>query len=507
MKALELHSVSKVFGSQRALAGVDLELHAGEVHALLGQNGSGKSTLIKVLAGFHAPDGPAEASVLGAPLALGDAAAAYAAGLRFVHQDLALIDKLDVTDNLALGERYAGRRWLGHRRERAAAAAHLAAFGIDLDPDRLVGELSSSQRTMVAVVRALHPAAPPARVLVLDEVTASLPKTEVEQVFALIRRIRDDGGTVLYVTHRLEEVFAIADRVTVLRDARRVATSPVGRLDHDGLVELIVGRRLDEFYPAAPHSRDEVVLSARGLTGRTVTEVDLDVHRGEVLGIAGLAGSGREEIPYLLFGARPWTGGELRLGGTTYDALTPPAAIAHGLALIPADRAGEGATPSMSLRENLTLPRLRSNRAGWMSLSRERRESSAWLDRLRVVPADGEAPLSRLSGGNQQKVMLARWFRCDPAVLLLDEPTQGIDVGSKAAIYEQLTERTGQGLSVVVASTDHEELAAICDRVLVVAGGRIRAELSGRALTADAISKGILARPGDPVNQRGADRA
>lgn len=496
MSALELRSLSKRFGAQLALADVDLTLRAGEVHALLGQNGSGKSTLIKLLAGFHAPDGPAQASVFGDPLALGDAAAAHAAGVRFVHQDLALIEGLDVIDNLALGERYAGRRWLGRRRERAAAAALLDEFGIDVDPSRLLRDLSPAQRTMVAVARALHPGAPPARVLVLDEVTAALPESEVEQVFALVRRIRDRGGTVLYVTHRLEEVFAIADRVSVLRDGRRVATAPVGRLDHDGLVELIVGRRLDELYPPAPKPRDEVVLSVRGIGGEVAREIDLDVHRGEIVGIAGLSGSGREELPYLLFGARPWSGGRLVLDGRTHTRLTPARAIAAGLALIAADRAAQSSTPSLSLRENITLPRIASNRIGWIAARGERRDAAHWLQRLRVVPADGERPLAQLSGGNQQKVVLARWFRCEPSVLLLDEPTQGVDVGSKAAIYEQLAASTEDGMSVVVASTDHEELAAICDRVLVMAGGRLQTELTGSALTADAISERILAPAG-----------
>ncbi|MDW5595796.1 sugar ABC transporter ATP-binding protein [Conexibacter stalactiti] len=494
--ALALHGLSKRFGAQAALSGVDLELRAGEVHALLGQNGSGKSTLIKLLAGFHEPDGEPRAELLGAPLRLGSAAAAHAAGIRFVHQDLALVPGLAIVDNLALGERYAGRLWLGDRRELAAARALLESLGIELDPARPLRELAPAQRTIVAVARALSAGVGATRLLVLDEVTATLPESEVELVFALVRRIREQGGTVLYVTHRLEEVFALADRVTVLRDGRRVSTSAVAGLDHDGLVELIVGRPLEQLYPKPPAPRAELALQARGLSGRVARAVDLDLHRGEIVGVAGLAGSGRDELPYLLFGAAPWSAGRLTVDGREHRALTPHAAIAAGLALIPADRAGAGATPSLSLRTNVTLPRIRAGRLRWIGRRAERADVAGWLRRLQVTPPDGEAPLATLSGGNQQKVVLARWFRLAPTALLLDEPTQGVDVGSKAAIYDQLaTSARERQLAVLVASTDHEELAAICDRVLVMRGGRIAAQLSGAALSADAISQQILTAP------------
>jgi len=490
--ALAIRGLSKRFGAQAALGDVGLELRRGEVHALLGQNGSGKSTLIKVLAGFHAPDGHAAAEVFGAPLRLGDAAAARAAGIRFVHQDLALVGGRAVTDNLALGSGYAGRRWLRDGRERRRAQELLDRLGIDLAADRLVKDLSPAQQTMVAVARTMRDGTAPARLLVLDEVSATLAHDEMAIVLDLVRRIRERGGTVLFVTHRLEEVFALADRVTVLRDGRNVATVPVDGLTPDDLVELIVGRRLGELYPPPPTPRSERVLAARGLSGKVVRDVDLDVHSGEIVGVAGLTGSGREELPYLLFGAARWTAGELDIAGRRLVAISPPEAIRAGLALIPADRATQGTTPSLTLRENVTLPRVPATRWAWIRAGAEAAEADAWLRRLGVTPCDAEARLATLSGGNQQKVVLARWLRCDPSVLLLDEPTQGVDVGTKAAIYEQIAERARRGAAVLLASTDHDELASICDRVIVLCDGRAAAELHGTALTAHALTEQVL---------------
>jgi len=490
--ALVVRGLSMRFGAQVALDRVGVELHRGEVHALLGQNGSGKSTLIKILAGFHGPEPGAEAEAFGARLALGDAAAAHAAGLRFVHQDLALVGDRSVTDNLALGSGYAGRRWLRDARERRVAQEVLDRLGIDVDAHRIVKDLSPAQQTMVAVARTMRDGAASARLLVLDEVSAALAEGEMEIVLALVRRLRDQGGTVLFVTHRLEEVFALADRVTVLRDGRDVATSAVDDLSPDDLVELIVGRRIGELYPPPPAPRTERILAVRGLRGAVVRDVDLDVHRGEIVGLAGLTGSGREELPYLLFGAVPWQAGAVELAGRRVAQLSPPEAIRAGLVLVPSDRASQGATASLTLRENVTLPRVPATPWGWVRARAEAREAAAWLERLGVTPRDTEKRLATLSGGNQQKVVLARWLRCEPSVLILDEPTQGIDVGSKAAIYEHIAQRARAGVAVLVASTDHEELASICDRVIVLREGRTACELHGAALTSHAISEQVL---------------
>jgi len=488
---LELRGVSKTFPGQMALVDADLELRRGEVHALLGQNGSGKSTLIKVLAGFHAADPGAEARLDGVAFELG----AAHDELRFVHQDLALVPELDAVDNLALGASYSARWWLSDRRERTKAREVLDEFGIDIDVHEPLSRLAPAERTMLAIARALRDSSR-GTVLVLDEPTASLGGEEAAQLHGLVRRLRDEGGTVLYVTHRLEEVFAFADRVTVLRDGRRVATEEVTRLDHDRLVELIVGRPLQEVYPEPATARDDLAYAGSRLRGEVVDDVSFELFAGELLGITGLVGSGREELPYLVAGARPLAAGELRLGDRLLPPLTPRRAIAEGLGFVASDRKNESALPLLSVAENVTLPRLDiSRRLRWLSERRERTRAMEWLERLDIRPASPDAPLTSLSGGNQQKAVIARWFRYGSHVLVLDEPTQGVDVGAKAGIYEQLIAFAAAGNAALVFSSDAEELAALCDRVLVLRDGRVADTLHGDALTTENLGELLLRAP------------
>ncbi|HWE56660.1 MAG TPA: sugar ABC transporter ATP-binding protein [Acidimicrobiales bacterium] len=488
LPGLVVRRLQKSFPGQVALAGVDLHLQPGEIHALLGQNGSGKSTLIKILAGFHQPDGDGEAWVHGRPLALGSASAAHHAGLRFIHQDLGLLPTLDVVDNLALGQSYDARWWLSDRRERAAARALLAELELDLDVTQPVGRLSAAERTIVAVARSLRGGLSARGVLVLDEPTASLPAAEVGRLFRLIRTVAARGAAVLYVTHRMSEVFDLADRVTVLRDGRRVVTAPVGEVTRAGLVELIVGRAVADFYPEPPTPGRETALEARELLTPRLRGLSFTAHRGEILGIAGITGSGREDVAPALFGAIALTGGQVATRSGAVSPLTPAAAIGAGIAYLPSDRKRESAIPSFTVRENLTLPHL-STRRGWLGNRRERSDADRWLADLDVRPPGSDRVFSTLSGGNQQKVVLARWLRCGSTVLVLDEPTQGVDVGAKSMIYQLLTGAARNGASVIVASSDTEELAALCDRVIVVRDGVAGAELTGSGLTVDAISR------------------
>jgi ribose transport system ATP-binding protein len=490
--ALSVADLTLRFGGTTALRDLDLFVRAGEVHALLGQNGSGKSTLIKTLAGRYSPRGTPSMSVHGEAVSFGSPTASHGAGLRFVHQDLALIPDLSITDNLALGESYLGRQWLDDRREHRHARRLLHRYGIDVDPATLVRDLNPAQQTMVAVARAVKSVTEQTSVLVLDEVTAALPDTQSSLIFDLIRRIRDSGGTTVYVTHRIEEIFAVADRVTVLRDGRRIATVDVADVDRDTVVEMIVGRPLTQLYPVTVTHRGDVALTARGITGADLRGVDLDLHRGEIVGVAGLSGSGRDELPHLLFGARSWRSGSVDLNGRHFGSLTPKVAIDNGLALIPADRDAAAAFAGMSVRENVTLPRISTVRFRRVSRRLERGDVHRWTARLEVVPTDTEAIMSTLSGGNQQKVILARWLRCAPQVLLLDEPTQGVDIGAKAAIYRDLAAAARGGLAILVCSTDHEELAAICDRVLIMSEGRIRCTVPAAQLSADAVTERVL---------------
>jgi ribose transport system ATP-binding protein len=491
LPGLVIRDLRKSFPGQVALAGADLHLRPGEVHALLGQNGSGKSTLIKILAGFHQPDHVGETRLHGAALALGSTPAAHQAGLRFIHQDLGLVSDLDLVDNLALGGSYEGRWWLSARREAQAARVLLAELGLDLDVRQNVGRLTSAERTMVAVARSLRGGVPSRGILVLDEPTASLPGVDVSRLFGLIRTVAARGTAVLYVTHRIAEVFELADRVTVLRDGRTVFTSAVSEVTSDGLIEHIVGRPLDEFFPEPPPSGLQIALEARDLRTSRMRSVSLRVHSGEILGIAGITGSGREDLAPALFGAIPLGSGQVIVRGRTVAPLDPARAIAAGIAYLPPDRKRESAIPAFTVRENLTLPRL-STRRGWLGYRRERAETDRWLAALDVRPADADRVLATLSGGNQQKVVLARWLRCSSRVLVLDEPTQGVDVGAKSMIYRSLTDAARQGAAIVVASSDAEELARLCDRVLVMRDGYVGAELSGPSLSADEISRQSL---------------
>jgi ribose transport system ATP-binding protein len=484
---LALENTSKVFQGQRALDQVSLTLRRGEVHALLGQNGSGKSTLIKILAGFHYPEPGARALLRGEPFPLGSATAAAEGGIRFIHQDLGLVEDLSVVDNLALGRRYAGSWWLSDRRELRAARQLLSDFDVPIDPATPVRALSPARRTMVAIVRALRGGIGENGILVLDEPTASLPASEAEHLFGMIEAVRLKGAAILYVTHRLDEVFRIARRVSVLRDGRLVATVPTSELGHDGLVELIVGKPLEEFYPEVAAAREGVALGVSDLGGESVHNVSLKVHEGEIVGVTGLVGSGHEALLHMIFGSRARRSGDVRVAGARLRP-SPKASIAAGVAFAPADRKRLSAIPGWTLRENVTLPALRPKGVlRWLGEDAERPDVVRWLESLEVRPAEPERKFSSLSGGNQQRAVLARWLRCAPRALMLEEPTSGVDVGAKVAIYRTLAEIAAQGTAVLLTSSDAEELCSVCDRVLVMRRGRVAAELRGSTLNVERV--------------------
>jgi ribose transport system ATP-binding protein len=489
--------LTKTFPGCVALDAFELEIDPGEVMALVGQNGCGKSTFIKLLSGFHQPDHDVNARFAGRVLRIGDADAAVALGIHFVHQDLGLLDDLSAMENLAVGTGFATRRgiirWRVQRRRTTAA---LAALGYHFDVTVPVGRLSPSQRVAVAIARALSRESdhPPA-LLVLDEPTAAMPHTEVDILFNAIRRLSDVGTSTLFVSHRLDEVFAIADRVTVVRDGQRVAVSPIGDLDQPTLVEQILGRPVALTHPDAPDSaHGAAAMSVRDLHGRTLRGLDLDVRSGEIVGVTGLTGSGREELAHLLFGAQPHTRGSIEVSGRPVERLRPPHAKQLGVALVPANRQVSAVVPGANVRENLTLANLgRLCRGPFVRRGAERAEVGQWLDNLQVRPADGEASIRALSGGNQQKVLLARWLRTRPRVLLLDEPTQGVDVGTKPEIYALLRQAAHRGTAIVVCSTDSEELVELADRVIVLSDGRAHIELAGSGLTLDRLNLELVA--------------
>jgi len=490
---LRVTGVSKRFAGQPALEDFTLTLEPGQVHALVGHNGSGKSTFVKLLCGFHRPEAGAEAWVGDEAFVLGDAQAARRAGLRFVHQDLGLVGSLPVVDNVVLGEVYPTRRlrtidWAVARRQ---VADLLADLGYDIDPRRPVDRLSLIERTGVAIARALRDGEN-ARVLVLDEPTAALPADAVERLFAVVRRLRDQGLAILYISHHLDEVSAIADQVTVLRDGRKVATRQVNGLPEDELVELIVGHTVEQqSRPPEPPSPPigTAALSVRDLRAGALRRLDLDVAPGEVVGVAGVAGSGRDDLAGALFGAAPRLG-TVSVAGRVIPAERPEAAISSGLGLLPADRAHTGLVPNLGVAQNLTLARLEASCRGLLlRRRRERCDSLAWLERLDVRPCDPSKPIEQLSGGNQQKVLLGRWLRAGVDVLIVDEPTQGVDVGSVEQIHELIRARARRGTAFVVCSSDTDELVRLCHRVVVLNRGLVVDELRGAAIGRDAIDR------------------
>lgn len=472
---LRVTSLIKDFPGLRALDDVSLDVHGGEVVAVIGHNGSGKSTLVKVLSGLYSAD----AGTVTLP---GD----EPAELHFIHQDLALVGEMTAVENLEL-VRPAGLRPHRGPAERERARELVGRFGEAFAVDVPVEGLSPGQRAIVAIARALDGWAHPRNVLVLDEPTESLHSSEVEVLFEAVRRLAADGAGIVFISHRLDEVLALADRVVVLRDGVVVADESAADLDHDRLVELITGATPAEIEarPATAARDCEPVLSVRGLRGEAVAGLDLDLRPGEVVGVAGVLGSGREAVPSLLFGAVAATAQRFTVAGEDVAGATPAASIRRGVAYVPGDRARYGSTAPMSARENLTLPQLRTvrGRVGAISARRERAETQRQLVAYDVRPPRAEQRFDRFSGGNQQKIVLARWLRDDPLVLLLDEPTQGVDIGAKSTIYEAIERAAASGTAVLVSSSDTKELLRICHRVIVMRDGRPAVELHGDALT------------------------
>ncbi|MGE0066754.1 MAG: sugar ABC transporter ATP-binding protein [Solirubrobacterales bacterium] len=495
---LTIHGLSKTFAGQRALADVSMSFPAGAITALLGHNGSGKSTLIKILAGFYAPDEDSVTEVydrqLKLPVTPHDA---HEAGLRFMHQDLALVDELTIADNFAFVDRFRTHGELGpisRRREHRRVAEVLAVFGIDESPGRRVGDLDSTTKTIIGMARAVQDSRTDKddirhHVLFLDEPTAALPAGEVDRVLEVVRGIRDRGGAVVLVSHRIDEVLRIADRVVVLRDGRVVAEREREGLSSDMLVELIIGGKASDDGRRVGAPTDQVALQVRGLRGPRLEGLDFDVRSGEIVGIAGLVGCGRSELTRILAGAQRADAGECTLGGEPFEPKTPAEAIAHGVAYVPQDRRGAGCITAMSLQENLSLGTLgRFYKRGWLSLREERRATTSSIQSFNIKPPDPRRLVAYFSGGNQQKAVVARAVNRAPQLLVLDEPMQGIDIGAKREVAQIVRDLADEGVAVVVGSTDAADLVGLCDRVLVLNRGSLAATASGAEITEERLT-------------------
>jgi ribose transport system ATP-binding protein len=497
--SVQISGLTKEFGENRVLDDVHLAFRGGSIHALLGANGSGKSTLIKILAGYHAPTAGTIA-LHGDPLPLpATPAAVHRAGVRFVHQDLGLIDSMTVADNLALAlgfERTASTiRW---KRQYASAAQDLASVGLDdVDPRTLVGSLGPVQQTLVAMARAVRGLEPGRGVLVLDEPTARLPNAQVDELLDRCRMLRDAGVSLIYVSHRLDEVFAMADRVSVLRDGRVVFSDAIAATDEERLTRMITGQKqaLDgapahEAQQRAPLPADAAVkLALHDVSGTFVSGVDLQLRRGEVVAVTGLVGSGRSELGRLIFGSQPITSGHVEHGGRVIDKISPQDSIRRGIGYVPQDRKQAG-IPTFDVAANLSLADLRRYLAGGRLSGRSQRDVAVKaIAELDVRPADPDRLLQELSGGNQQKVVLGKWLQLDLDVLILDEPTYGVDVGARKSILDTVLRRVADtGLSVLLLDSDIDLVARYAHRVLVMRRGRIVKELVGDEITTENIA-------------------
>jgi ribose transport system ATP-binding protein len=492
---LDASGFTKSFSGRTVLRGVDLVVRRGEIHALVGQNGSGKSTFIKILSGYHPPDPGASLRVNGQEIRLPmhpDTPGHM--GVTFVHQDLGLFEDGTVLENLLVGQYRTGFGWrVSWPTERRRAREILDRYGLTVDPEAPLRTLSAVERTIVAIARALSklPASEGA-LLVLDEPTARLPSDSVDAFFATVRGVVSSGNGVLFVSHRLEEVVELAHQVTVLRDGAVAARFAAPNVSVRDLVVAIVGSALGTVLepPAPPPS--EVVLGVQGLAGGTVADFTANLHRGEVLGVTGLLGMGHDAVPYLLFGAEHARAGTLGIGRAQVEArdVTPLDSMALGMALLPGNRARDAAVGDATARENITLATLsRYVRTRILRPGAERAAVARLMTAFDVQPPESEALMTTFSGGNQQKALIAKWLERQPSVLLLDEPTHGVDVGAKAQILAVLAEAARNGMAILISSVEADDLVRLCHRVLVMRHGRVVAELSGAALTAHAISE------------------
>jgi ribose transport system ATP-binding protein len=478
--AVRTVGLTKSFPGVLALKPFDLDVAQGEVHALVGQNGAGKSTLIKLLAGAYHPDSGV-IEIAGEHSSLSGIQDAARKGISVIHQDLNLIPEFSVAENVHLGLRPQQRlgffvNWPAMRRRTAAIMKQL---GVEIDPRTPVNRLSVAQQQMVAIARALLS---DPKVLIMDEPTAALGAHEAAQVFRLVRQFREQGRSVIYVSHRLEEITALADRITVMRDGTKVGTfnrSEIG--DRRKLVELIIGRSENDLVQSSGNLPGAVIARADGLAWRDrVKPATFEIRRGEVTGVAGLVGAGRSELAALLFGSVKPTEGTLEIDGKIVRFGGPGDAIQSRIALLPEDRRGEAAVVSMTLRENLTLASLSNfSTLGFMSRSRERKAFEVAMAHLKIKARDSEMKLSQLSGGNQQKVVIAKWLETDAELIIFDEPTQGIDVGAQEDVHRILRQLAADGKAVVLISSDLEETVRVSDRVLVMRAGQLVADLSG----------------------------
>lgn len=486
--ALDLRDVAKSFGAVQALRSGSLRVEAGSIHALVGENGAGKSTLVKVVAGVHRRDA-GDLLLDGVSVDFASTAESKAAGVAVIYQEPTLFPDLSVTENLFMGRQLLGA---GRRIDRSAMYAEaerlFAGLGVRIDPRRPALGLSIADQQIIEIAKAISL---DARVLVMDEPTAALSGVEVERLFAVARRLRDEGRALVFISHRFDEVFDLCDTVTVMRDGAYIDTLPVAETTIDQMVELMVGREVGDLFPKTPATIGDTVLEVRGLSSAGVFhDVEFQVRSGEIVGLAGLVGAGRSEIARAVFGVDGYQSGEVLLGGEAVPPHNPRAAIRAGMAFIPEDRRRQGLVIDASVSRNVAgVIRTRLSRGGLLTQRRENAATGPWASRLEVKTNALDANASTMSGGNQQKVVIAKWLATEPRLLIIDEPTRGIDVGTKAEVHRLLSELAGQGMAILMISSELPEVLGMADRVLVVCEGRLTAEMSQAEATPENVMR------------------
>jgi ribose transport system ATP-binding protein len=487
---LQMRGIRKVFPGVVALDGIDFDLVAGEVHVLLGENGAGKSTLMKILSGAYTKDA-GEIVVGGQPVAIGSPRDAHAAGIATIYQELSLVPQLTVAENILLGHEPSRAGWIARASLRESARRSLADVGLDIDPDRRVDRLGIAEQQMVEVAKALFHRA---RIVVMDEPTSALTPREIERLFAVIRRITAAGVAVVYISHRMRELAEIGRRVTVLRDGRGVGTFPLPETPLPDLVRLMANRDVRDHFPRRRCAPGDELLRVERVSSRTgVRDVSLTVRRGEIVGVAGLLGAGRTELARLIVGADSPSSGRVVVRGRPMVATTPRAAIVAGIGFLPEDRKRQGLVLTRSVCDNIGLPSLgRWSRVGFVARRKEREAAQRWVTELRIkTPHVGELVV-RLSGGTQQKVVLARWLAADATLLVMDEPTRGIDVGAKVEIYELMNRLTEAGAGILMISSELPEVLGMSDRIYVMRHGAIQAEIDAASATEERVLQAAL---------------
>jgi ABC-type sugar transport system ATPase subunit len=484
---IELRGVSKSFAGIKVVHSVSFDMRPGEVHALMGENGAGKSTMIKIMAGLHQAD-EGEILVNGKPVKFASPKDAHAAGIATVHQELLLFPELTVAENIFLGQtpktKLGTIDWQAMRKRSRELLDSLDSR--DLDIDQKVATLSVGNRQRIEIARAL---AQDARVLIMDEPTAALAEADVQRLMAIVRNLRDRGVAIVYVSHRMPEIFALADRVTVLRDGQHVATKPISEVDDAKLVSMMVGRSIDRLYPPKQGASGDVILELRDVSYRNVVRgISLKLKRGEILGLAGLVGSGRTETALTVFGITPATAGEILIDGKAQTINSPETARDLGIAYVPEDRGSQGLIRMQTIEDNVALANLKRLMRGFLvDAARVTAEAKNAIAKFGIRARGPQQLVRQLSGGNQQKVVLGKWLATNPRILIMDEPTRGIDVGAKAEIHLLMRKLAGEGMAILMISSELPEVLGMSDRVLVMNGGRIVGEFDKEHATAEAV--------------------